>query len=54
LSPLEVYILDLDSMAGHGHIPLTFLDIAILDIRLPIAQLANHIEGQTAGTFDRC
>jgi len=41
-------------MAGHRNIPLTFLDIAIFDVRLPIAQLANNIERQTAGTTDRC
>jgi len=47
-------LLTLGAMAGHRNIPLTFLDIAIFDVRLPIAQLANNIERQTAGTTDRC
>lgn len=36
-----------------GETALTFLDVAILDIRLPIAQLAYHIERQAAGTAYR-
>lgn len=40
--------------AWHGHTPLTLIDIAILYIRLPIAQLTQHIERQAAGTADRC